>query len=133
MLYRISPETTTTSLTISGRNLAHGHRSAIERAFIGGDLHLNRTQLVSPTFKQCSVLADVCVPYIAAAVAIVDYPTLCNSVLAGRIGLLDAAIKANNSETLAEHLARTSPTEWTEAARAVGPAVIWDRMIAPLV
>jgi hypothetical protein len=34
-------------------------------------------------------------------------------------------------ETLAEHIARSSPAERLEAARSVGVAVIWDTMVAP--
>ena len=46
---------------VTGRDLAHGRRSALERAFIGADLHLNRVELITPTIKQCAHLAGVCV------------------------------------------------------------------------
>jgi hypothetical protein len=36
-------------------------------------------------------------------------------------------------ESLAERFARAAPTEWLECARMVGPAIVWDHMIAPLV
>jgi hypothetical protein len=112
--------------------LAHGKRSVPERASIAADLHLNRVELISPTVKQCAHLAGVCASYVAAAVAIVDDQAAREAVLAGDCTLLDAA-KAVAPETLAEHFARSTPKEWREAARAIGPALVWDHMIAPLV
>jgi hypothetical protein len=38
-----------------------------------------------------------------------------------------------HGESLAEHLARSTPAELEEAARAVGVDVVWDRMISPVV
>jgi hypothetical protein len=130
MLYRIQSDTTTP--TISGRNLAHAHRSIPERARVAAGLHLNRLMLTSPTVKQCAALVGVCVPYVAAAVEIIDDPDACEAVLSGDINIIDAA-KAAKAETLAEHFARTTPDEWLEAARVIGPARVWDHMIAPLV
>ena len=103
-----------------------------ERALVGADLHLNRVELVSPTIKQCAYLAGVCVTYVAAAVAIADDQSARAAVLAGDCTILEAA-KAVAPETLAEHFARSSPKKWREAARMVGPAAVWDHMIAPLV
>ena len=117
---------------VTGRNLAHVKRSVPERAFAGADLHLNRIGLTSPTIKQCARLVGVCVPYVAAAVAIADDEFGRAAVLTDELTLLDAT-KATAAETLAEHFARTGPAEWTEAARAIGPALVWDHMIAPLV
>jgi hypothetical protein len=37
------------------------------------------------------------------------------------------------AESLADHIARSSPTERIEAARTVGVDVIWDSMIAPVI
>jgi hypothetical protein len=47
-------------------------------------------------------------------------------------GLLDR-LKSGRKETLAEHISRSSPEERTAAGREVGPAVIWDTMIVPIV
>jgi hypothetical protein len=114
--------------------LAHADRSIPERAFVGADLHLNHIELISPTVKQCARLVGVCVPYVAAAVAIAttDDQAARAAVLAGDCNIVDAA-KAVAPETLAEHFARATPEEWLECARMVGPSVIWDRMVAPLV
>ena len=119
---------------VTGRNLAHTKRSVPERAFIGADLHLNRVELISPTVKQAACLAGVCVQYVAAAVTIATAGSEAAraAVLAGDEAILDVA-KAVAPLSLAEHFARSSPKEWREVARMVGPAVIWDEMIAPLV
>ena len=117
---------------VTGRNVAHSPRSVVERAFLAADLHLGRVELISPTIKQCSVLLRVCRPYVAAAAAISDDQAARDAALAGRCSLLDAA-KPAHFETLASHFARSSRAEWLEAARVIGPAVLWDEMVAPLI
>jgi hypothetical protein len=104
------------------------------KAFTGADLHLNNIELVSPTIKQCACLVGVCVPYVAAAVTIV---TVGNgaaraAVLAGDETILDVA-KAVAPLSLAESFARAAPSEWLACARMVGPAAVWDHMVAPLI
>jgi hypothetical protein len=121
-----------TPFSVTGRNLAHGKRSVLERAFLGADLHLNCVGLVNPTVKQCSYLAGVCVPYVAAAVAVARDETVRSAVLTGELALLEAA-KPVTHETLVEHFARSSAEEWLEVARVIGPSIIWDQMISPLV
>jgi hypothetical protein len=117
---------------VTGRNLAHAKRSIPQRAFVAADLHLNRVELTSPTVKQSACLADVCVPYVAAAVTIATAGNGAAraAVLAGDEAILDVA-KAVTPETLAEHFARATPAEWLECARMVGPAAVWDQMIIP--
>jgi hypothetical protein len=119
---------------VSGRSLAHGKRSVAERAFLGADLHSGRVDLVCPTIKQSACLVHVCVPYVAAAIVVGDDQAARDAVIAGELTLPEAA-KASNvgSISLAEHFARATPDEWLEAARVIGPGVIWDTMIAPLV
>jgi hypothetical protein len=118
--------------TISGRNLAHGRRSVVERAFLAADLHLDRVALITPTIKQSAILMGICAPYVAAAIAIAGDPAARDAVLAGSRSLLDAA-KAGNSETLTDHFARSTPEQWVELARTVGVDAIWDGMVAPLI
>jgi hypothetical protein len=126
MLYRNNvPETT---IWVTGRNLAHKRRLTVERAFLGADLHLNRTALIFPTMTQAAKLVGTCVPYIAAAVAIAEDPARRDAVLAGERPLL-----GDHLETLAERFARSTRTERLKAAQAIGPGVIWDEMISPLV
>ena len=99
--------------------------------FIGADLHRNRVELISPTVKQCAHLVGVCVPYVTAATVIADDQAAREAVLAGE-PIVDVA-KAVAPESLAEHFARATPSEWLKCARMVGPAAVWDHMIAPLV
>src|SRR5262245_31607039 len=47
--------------------------------------------------------------------------------------IIPARIARSHAETLAEHIARSSPTERLAAARIIGPAELWDSMISPVV
>jgi hypothetical protein len=117
---------------ISGCNLAHGKRSAVERAFVGADLKRSCAALINPTIKQAACLAGVSVPYVAAAVLVADDQTLREAVLAGDVGLLEAA-RANAPESLVAHFMRSTPEQRLECARAIGPAAIWDSMLVPII
>jgi hypothetical protein len=117
---------------IRGRSLAHGKRSATERAFVAADLHRNRIDLISPTVKQAAALANVCVPYVTAAVFVADDQALREAVLAGEVSLFDA-VRSNAAESLVAHFRRSSVEEWRECAREIGPALVWDTMVEPLV
>ena len=131
MLYRIASDTTTTTPTISGRNLAHAHRTTVERALVGADLHLDRKALTIPTIRQSAFLVGVCTQYVAAAVKIADDPVMRAAVLAGDCPLLGAA--KPNAESLIQHFLRSSPTEWLEVSRAAGVDVVWSTMVEPLI
>lgn len=131
MLYNPLPVITTP--TISGLNLAHGHRSVVELSFVGADLHLGRTQLITPTIAQCARWLGVCRPYVTAAVAIANDQKARHAVLSGRVPLLSASNHSNRKETLAEHFARATPEEIAAAANTFGIDLVWDRMIAPFV
>ena len=96
------------------------------------DLHLDRVRLTNPTVTQCVMLGHVCAQYIAAAIDIADDRAARAAVLAGDCTVLTAA-KAAAPETLVERFARATPSERLKCARAVGPAAVWDSMIAPLV
>lgn len=125
-------------LSVTGRNVAHGHRSKAERLLLGADLHLDRVRMITPTIKQCAALVDVCVPYIMAGIVIADDQAARKAVLAHKISILEA-VKAHKrpAETLIEHLKRATPKErleaLLEAAREMGPAAVWDHILAPLI
>jgi hypothetical protein len=93
-------------------------------------VNLGRILPVKLTVKQCAALVGVCVPYVAAAVAIADDPDARAAVLAGKQTILDAAKKVD--ESLADRLRRSTPAELLEAAREIGPTVLWDQMLEPL-
>jgi hypothetical protein len=132
MLYNPSPAITTPTRIVTGRNIAHGKRSVIERAFLGADLHLDRIELAEPTIGQAARLVGVCRPYVAAAVIITTDPKTRQAVLSGRVPLLEA-VKPSffREETLAERFARATPEEIAAVANKVGVGRIWDSMIVP--
>ena len=63
---------TAPAVMLSGRNIAHSRRSIPHRSFIGAALHFNHYGITSPTVKQCAAIVGVCVPYVAAAIAVSD-------------------------------------------------------------
>ena len=99
----------------------------------------------APTVKAAAAATASCPQYVAAAITLLqgDNVILTNEVLTGRVGLLEAARRANgygnghgkprNGETLAEHIARSSSAERVEAARTVGIDALWDSMILPVI
>lgn len=132
MLYRPnSASATTSALTITGRNLAHGRRSIPHRAFIGAGLHRNHITLTDPTVRQSASLVSVSVPYVAAAVIVLDDQDLRDAVTRGDLNLIDAAKRMAGREFLADHIRRSSPIELAAAAKEAGVDFVWDAMMAP--
>jgi len=131
MLYNPATAITTpTPRIITGRNLAHGRRSVVERAFLGADPHRDYTQLAEPTIGQAARLVGVCRPYLSAAVAIANNHDARQAVLSGRVPLLGTT---KHEETLAEHFARATPKEIAAVVDTIGVSLVWDKMIAPFV
>jgi hypothetical protein len=73
---------------ISGRNLAHGRRTAGQRAVLAADLVQGLARLEQPTLKQVAMLAGVSVPYVQAALRL--SPEKRERIAAGRGSLCDA-------------------------------------------
>ena len=132
MLYRIpAADATAPATTVTGRSIAHAHRSNPELALVGAGLHLNRLALTSPTIKQCASLVGVCTAYVRAAADIIDDPTACNAALHGDLNIWDAARRSTARESLADHIARSSPIELAAAAKEAGVDLVWDAMMMP--
>jgi hypothetical protein len=140
---RVSNGTSTTP-QIAGRSLAHLKRNAVERAFLGADLVDGLVCLVRPTIPQVSWLVGVNRTYIAAALGVGDNPDTRVAILEGYVPLIvppappvppAKPVRFGDSvrwgESLAEHIARSTPAERAEAALEVGPGTIWDSMIVP--
>ena len=70
--------------------------------------------------------ADVCVPYVRAALDVTDEAGR-NAILAGRRSLVSA-----DTESLAAHFRRATKKERIEAAREIGVSALWDEMLDPL-
>ena len=113
--------------SVTGRNVAHGRRTAVERAFLAADLHLGRVNLVKPTVKQVAAMLTVSQAYVAAAKAVAHDERGRDAVLAGRVPLLVASW----SESLAERYLRASPAERVNLTQTAGVDAIWDDLIVP--
>jgi hypothetical protein len=112
---------------ITGRNLAHAHRDAGERAGIAAQLVLGEAELVKPTITQIAPAARVSLPYVHRALRL-KVETRAR-VAAGELALLDA-VKANG--LLTAWIAST-PEERAALGAAVGVNEIWDHAIQPSV
>jgi hypothetical protein len=97
----------TSATAITGRNLAHGKRTAQQRAFVAAGLVSGRIILTPFTGTQAALVCDVNYSHIA-------------EVLGRR-----------PTESLAAHIARSTPIERAEAAREVGTDLIWEDMCLP--
>jgi hypothetical protein len=95
---------------VTGQYLAKNGLTARDRARLAADIIDGQVKIRNLTIRQTAWLCRVSVPCVS-----------------------DASRPPAAPESLAEHFARATPAEWLEAARAVGPAAVWDRMIAPLV
>jgi hypothetical protein len=107
MLHIPSAFDNATTVTVSGQYLAKNHLSARGRAHLAADILAGHVLIDSLTIKQLSAICRVSVPYIRDA--------------------------RKRPETLLEHFIRSTPEQWRECARVIGPAIIWDEMVSPLV
>jgi len=95
---------------VTGQYLAKNRLNARGRARLAAGVTDGQVKIRSLTVRQAARLCRVSEPYVTAARKPPAAP-----------------------ETLAEHFVRATPAEWLEAARTIGPAVVWESMIAPLV
>ena len=109
-MLHISPvlNNTTAITSVSGQFLSKNKLCARGRARLAAEILAGHVQVDDLTIRQTAGLCRVSVPYVTAA---------CR----------------HKSESLAEHFARSTPEEWQQCARLVGPARIWDQMLSPLV
>jgi hypothetical protein len=123
MLYDPKHKLAIPQIQISGRNLAHAQRSIRERALLAADLVAGRAIILPLTIVQAGAICGVSYPTITIAQAAGDDEDARAAFLAGH----------RHCETLAEHFHRASQSERIDAARQIGPGVIWDSMISPIV
>jgi hypothetical protein len=95
---------------VSGQYLAKNRLNARDRARLAAGIVNERVKIRNLTVGQVARLCRVSVPYVA-----------------------DARKPPAKPESLSEHFARSTPDERLECARTIGPAAVWDHMIAPLV
>jgi hypothetical protein len=133
MLYRVGNGGSTACFvppSVSGYYIARhaGERSALESAFLGARLWRGQLQLTKPTAIQSAGIVGVCSRYVRAAASIIDNPSTVHAVLSGRLSLVAAA----QGESLTDRFIRSSAAEKLAAAETIGPAVLWDEMVEPL-
>jgi hypothetical protein len=105
---------------VRGQYLARAHLSRKQRAEIAADLVEGRAEIAPLTVRQAATLA---------AVPVVEVSKVRRTNGNGH----GNGKPKHNGETLAEHIARSSPAERIAAARAIGVSLIWDTMIDPVI
>jgi hypothetical protein len=110
------PSTSTPTRTVSGRSLVHWRLTKRDRRRLALDILAGRITVNGFTLKQAAALVGIDVAYIAAA----------------RNGS-NGSNGHRPKPTLADMLASASPSERADAAARLGPAVVWDEMISPLI
>jgi hypothetical protein len=114
-------------LLITGRNLAHSHRTASQRGALAAQLVLEEVEHIKPTMIQAAAVTRANIPYVQFALRLT--PETRARVAAGEFSLAEAA-KANG--LLAAWIAST-PAEKAALGSAVGVNEIWDSAIQPLI
>jgi hypothetical protein len=113
------------STAVTGRNLAHAHRTASQRGALAAQLVLEEVAHSKPTIIQAAAVTGANVPYVNFALRL--KPETRARVASGELTIAEAA-KANG--LLAAYL---SATKTTKAAFGVAAGInsIWDDVIAP--
>jgi hypothetical protein len=128
MLLRTDPvyqNAQTPAKTITGRNLAHAHRTASQRGAVAAQLVLEEVEHTKPTMIQAAAITGANIPYVQLALRL--KPETRARVAAGELTIAEAA-KANG--LLSAWIAAT-PTEKAALGVAVGVDAIWDAVISP--
>jgi hypothetical protein len=117
-----STSTNASATVINGRGVNRRKLSRRQRIQLAADVVIGARSFV-PSYEQAAVLFGV------------PRHRLSRYLKARRAAAAhsEAAVGNGNGETLAEHIARSSAAERLEAARIIGPAVLWDEMIEPVV
>jgi hypothetical protein len=114
-----SPAPLPTPKTINGRGIKRRQLDRFQRAHLAADCVTGEVWL-RHSIEQACLLFDVS-------------RTLVRKHLRARKGNGTKPRSSGHAETLAEHIARSTPTERLAAARIIGPAELWDSMISPVV
>ena len=79
------------TMIVTGRNIAHGHRTPTERALLAADVSAGRKQLAKLTDGQLAAILHVSAPYVSAAKIVTRTPEARRQVEVLGTPLLDAA------------------------------------------
>jgi hypothetical protein len=96
----------------SGQYLSKNRLSKAARARIAADIVSGKADV-----------HDLCIKQVAR---------LCRVPLSA-LNIARNGSRPQRTETLAQHLARSTPDERAEAARVIGVDKVWDQMVAPLI
>jgi hypothetical protein len=110
VIYRGTPTPQGSARHVTGQYLAKNRLNARDRARLAVGIIDERVKIQKLTVGQVARLCRVSVPYVT-----------------------DARRPPAKSESLAERFARSTPDEWRECARTIGPAKVWDHMVMPLI
>jgi hypothetical protein len=110
---------------IFGRDIAHSHRSAGERAALVAQLILGERTLCQPTVTQVGPIVRASAPYIHVARLL--KPATRMRVARGELSLVEAS-RANG---LLEAWFASTPDEKVALGIAVGVDQVWDSVISP--
>jgi hypothetical protein len=119
--------------TISGQELGRRVRrlDPTGKALLADELKGGAVQVFGLTDRQARALTGAKFGYTNAVAHLTERERA--HVRAGTLSLASKQRQRRQPESLTEHLMRASRDERREAARVVGPAAIWDDMVAPLV
>jgi hypothetical protein len=110
---------------IFGRDIAHSHRSAGERAALAAQLIIGERVLCQPTATQVGPIVRASLPYIHIARLL--KPATRMRVARGELSLVEAS-RANG---LLEAWFASTPDEKVALGIAVGADQVWDSVISP--
>jgi hypothetical protein len=110
------------SATLTGRNLAHGRRTAGQRALLAADLSAGRVQLERLTATQAALLCGVSLAY-------VEDPAVRDRIARGEA--FNAVAPVRNG--LATAWRKASIRERRDLGRVVGVDTIWADAIEPVI
>jgi hypothetical protein len=110
---------------VTGRNVAHAHRSTCQLAALAADIAVGRVELTKLTFRQICAIVGVSVP--TASLALQLHDAARDRVARGEVKLADA----NRANRLATDFFAASSKVREAAGRAIGAAKVWDDMVAP--
>ena len=122
--------------SLSGYNLALGHRTPTQRALIGAEMFLGRLRFVEPRVSQVVDLVHVSRPMVEAAIALVESDNigLLSAVGVGQVALLEAAVLVKHPpKTLVETFVTSSQADRAVLAKTAGPTALWDELVAPFI
>jgi len=105
--------------TVTGQYLAKAHLTRRQRARLAADLSNGMAAAYPLTVKQ--------------AASILKVPLLDVTKARANGKRADGRANGHATETLAQHMERTTAAEWQEAARIYGVDRVWDLMISPII